>query len=157
MKRLKGAEPRRGECESMSQSRPSDRLENSFFLRKGVRLMQSINDEVTERSGTPKGRMRKHESMAEGLDSFLRKGVRVAEGARLESVYTLTGIKGSNPFPSVFSKKAWDENQRVRLMLSINDERRKERSPGGVITKWSSIPFLPYFLKKPGMRTRGFD
>ena len=29
-----------------------------------------------------------------------QRGVRVVEGARLESVYTGNGIEGSNPFPS---------------------------------------------------------
>ena len=31
---------------------------------------------------------------------FKQRGVRVVEGARLESVYTRKGIEGSNPFLS---------------------------------------------------------
>jgi hypothetical protein len=34
---------------------------------------------------------------------FKRRGGRVAEGARLESVYILTGIGGSNPFLSAYN------------------------------------------------------
>jgi hypothetical protein len=34
---------------------------------------------------------------------FKRRGGRVAEGARLESVYILTGIGGSNPFLSALN------------------------------------------------------
>lgn len=34
-----------------------------------------------------------------------RKGGREAEGARLESVFTLLGNKGSNPFPSASIKE----------------------------------------------------
>jgi hypothetical protein len=39
-----------------------------------------------------------------GSGDFLRRGGRVAEGARLESVYTGNRIAGSNPAPSaIFS------------------------------------------------------
>ena len=52
--------------------------------------------------------------------SLIRRGGRVVEGARLESVYTSNRIKGSNPFLSAILKKLNINTLRHHLLKNID-------------------------------------
>ena len=72
---------------------PSDKELNDYSLSDGV---------IGESRNSPLGFSKRLAPPA-----FAKwKGGRVAEGARLESVFTLTGNVGSNPTPSVYSNTA---------------------------------------------------
>ena len=58
------------------------------------------------------------------FDPEVWKSVRVADGARLESVYAVTCIVGSNPTSSdFFSRRKSAPFARMRSKLLINGER----------------------------------
>src|SRR5579862_6270882 len=57
-----------------------------FFSSRNLHAFEGLHHQLVPR----------HSDIMEPLNSRRRDG-RVAEGARLESVYTLTGIGGSNP------------------------------------------------------------
>src|SRR5690606_3348674 len=75
-----------------------------------------------------------------------RRGGRVAEGARLESVYTGNRIEGSNPSPS--AKHFSYENQRLKPQAPDAG-----RPCAGAVSRFAAIP--DFRAEKEGRRTRG--
>ena len=91
------------------------------------------------------------------IDQMARRDGRVAEGARLESVYTFTGIGGSNPSLSA-SNLGIDPPQRASVLASIRSSFRRISAISRTLPECATIPVFSSHLKttttvKPPQRT----